>query len=206
MEIKAGSVSNLTDARYFAAQGVTWMGFNFSQSAQNHISAKAYFAIKEWVEGPKFIGEFNSLTVEEYQQNKEFLALDGIQLDWTADYETLKAASKDVLLIRIKLEDQSNLIELHNNIERLKILAPIFVLDFSSYSEWNDKVVTELLNILSDFPKKTFLWDGPIQKQTIPMLLNQENIGLSLRGGEEEAVGLKSYEELDEIFESLELP
>ena len=51
-----GSITNLTDARYFSAWEVEWLGFNLSQGEENAISPLQVAAMREWVEGPKIVG------------------------------------------------------------------------------------------------------------------------------------------------------
>lgn len=45
-------VSNLTDARYFAAWGVDIMAFNINENIEDGIKAAEVLAFKSWIEGP----------------------------------------------------------------------------------------------------------------------------------------------------------
>ena len=58
MKIKASKIENLTDARYFAAQGVEYLGFDLTNIEENQEKYRTIHAIKEWVEGVQFVGEY----------------------------------------------------------------------------------------------------------------------------------------------------
>ena len=65
ISIKANTLSHLTDARYFASMEVTWMGFNLDPLSENASSPPFVKAIREWISGPAFVGEFNYASATE---------------------------------------------------------------------------------------------------------------------------------------------
>ena len=54
---KAGRLTNLTDARYFNAQGVDWLGFNVDVLAEQSIVLKDLKEIRQWLFEPKIVLE-----------------------------------------------------------------------------------------------------------------------------------------------------
>ncbi len=54
IRVKAGSITHLTDARYFAALGVEWLGINLDAL---HDPVQDYKEIVDWVEGPIIVPE-----------------------------------------------------------------------------------------------------------------------------------------------------
>ena len=62
-KIKANSITNLTDARYFAAWEVEWLGFNLNPGES--IALQQVPAIKDWVDGVKIVGELSQPSPEE---------------------------------------------------------------------------------------------------------------------------------------------
>ncbi|MEZ5006818.1 MAG: hypothetical protein R2753_01570 [Chitinophagales bacterium] len=56
-KLKAGGVSNLTDARYFNAMGTDWIGFNMDVLDDSSISLKEAQAIKGWLFEPNIVIE-----------------------------------------------------------------------------------------------------------------------------------------------------
>jgi len=47
IKVKASQITNLTDARYFAAWEVEWLGFNFDEGSAHYIPPVEMKAIKE---------------------------------------------------------------------------------------------------------------------------------------------------------------
>ena len=45
-KVKASSITNLTDARYFAAWGVNWLGFDLRQGSDTYVQPQLVHAIK----------------------------------------------------------------------------------------------------------------------------------------------------------------
>ena len=62
--VKAGSITNLTDARFFAAYDVDFIGFNFDPKSPDYISPQNALAIKGWITGPKIVAEFANQDIE----------------------------------------------------------------------------------------------------------------------------------------------
>jgi len=71
-----------------------------------------------------------------------------------------------------------------------------------NYSQLTDREVAKIKALAAQ--KKVFL-DIPFEaKHLAEILENLDICGLILRGGEEEKTGIKSFEELDSIFEILQ--
>jgi len=80
LSVKASQITNLTDARYFAAREVEWLGFNLDTGSENAIPPQQISAIKEWVEGPKIVVEFGLQSPDEIKQAVDYFDLDAIQV------------------------------------------------------------------------------------------------------------------------------
>ena len=74
VKVKAGSITNLTDARYFAAREAEWLSFPLGEGA-GMIEPIKVKAIAEWVDGVKIVGEFNFSSPEEIVSLSEGLSL-----------------------------------------------------------------------------------------------------------------------------------
>lgn len=188
-KIIASSISNLTDARYFSAWGVEGLGFDLNKENPGHTSPMLVNAIKDWVSGPQIIGEFNGLqSKEEILELIKMLDLEAIQLgpfapkEWTFDipiYREMLISETDIPpnanFIIVKLDAElDNWKDELSKIEKISKKKPCYI-DFSL----NVKEYSHMFDITS--PE-----------------------GIILRGGEEEKVGFKSYDEIDEILEYLE--
>ena len=63
MRIIATDITNLTDARYFAAWGVEGMAFNIDTDAADALTADQLKEIVDWVEGPATMIKMEGLQV-----------------------------------------------------------------------------------------------------------------------------------------------
>lgn len=150
--IIAGNITNLTDARYFAAQGVEFLLFDLSQ-----VPLADIMEIKEWISGPQIL-----------------LSLDASDIEDQLDEAIIKLAPH---AITMNDGDNTPLGYLDGHIQLFKITV-----------ENNHQIIS-----LYDMSYTTDT-DGAIDDETL---------GLYLLGGEEQKVGYKSYEDLDDIFDRL---
>ncbi|MBK6622216.1 MAG: hypothetical protein IPG32_15540 [Saprospirales bacterium] len=56
--VKASSISNLTDARYFSAWEVKWLGYCLDPDSPDFVRPDQLQAIRSWVDSVELIGEF----------------------------------------------------------------------------------------------------------------------------------------------------
>lgn len=207
-KVKASQVTNLTDGRYFAAWEVEWIGFNFELGADNYIEPKKMKEIREWLEGPKFVGEFGLATAEMIRQTAEFLALDCVQINHFTDVETAKALA-DIPLIKavliLKDTDNANLL---TTLKAFETHVQAFLIDFTkSGISWSEiKAGTYLdFDVLkqacANFNVILSVDLTPENLEEVQTILNP--YGLNVTGGEEEKVGYKSFDDIDEIIEAL---
>ena len=74
IKVKASSIANLTDARYFAARGVEWLGFPLGGGGDG-LDLATVKAMSEWVDGVVFVGEFNLSTADEIRRVSSLLEM-----------------------------------------------------------------------------------------------------------------------------------
>ena len=209
-KIKASAVTNLTDARYFAAWEAEWLGFCLDPMSPDYVDPKLVAAIQEWVDGVKIVGEFGMQSAEEIQQQVTELELDAVQLSPFADGDLRSSLSDLDLLQEIVVQADKSFSELETELEAAQAQAEVFLLNFgASGISWNDikegrPVSTDnLANLCDQFP---VLLGMNWETSQVPEILDSVTpLGIFVRGGEEEKIGYKSYDELDELFELLEV-
>ena len=79
-KVKAEAINNLSDARYFAAMGVSWLGFSLDLSKKTNLEPETIREIIQWVQGPKIVGEFGLQPESHILEMAEQLELDYIQI------------------------------------------------------------------------------------------------------------------------------
>lgn len=209
-QVKASSVTNLTDARYFAAWEVKWLGFNLDANAENYIAPVNMKAIKEWVDGVEVIGEFGMQTAAEIEQTAKLLEIETIQVGQFADVELVKSLSKFSIFKEIIVESTTSETELLDQIESFAPYCKHFLLDFDKNGfTWEDLKSDGVLSL--ELVKKLCSQYSILISINCPaseledLLAILSPTGISVKGGEEEQVGMKSFDELDEVFEVIEI-
>lgn len=209
-KIKAGSITNLTDARYFAAREVEWLGFDFSVGSDSYIAPAQMLAIKEWVDGVKFVGEFNLESVSDIRSAITTLQLDAVQISMVSPEETLRELVEEISVIK---EIVPNYYQNDEDLEDLFKSTPpgvaYFVLNLEKNGfTWTDIksgtpfTLKGITSICEQYPVLLALNFRPGK---VTEILDHLPIrGLHLTGGDEEKVGFKSFDDLDEILDRLE--
>jgi phosphoribosylanthranilate isomerase len=199
MLIKASTITNLTDARYFAAKDVDFLGFNLEEGTPDYLDPMYMKAIREWVEGPKIVGEFDQTPARTVLEAARFFELDAVQVRQTNDLELLEGL--EVMLVVPAPENPTALEALF---QKTAPLVSYFLLDFSSIENAATKLEMQAAAWKTFFNNYPTLLDLQVAADVLPGLLAQLNpAGLALRGGDEERVGVKSFDEIDAVFDVL---
>lgn len=203
LSVKASAVTNLTDARYYAAKEVQYLGFNLEEGTPGYLDPVYMKAIREWVAGPKIVGEFTKLPTAHVLAALEFFGLDAVQLSAEHHEKNLQELPGVEIILRVNAGLEAA--ALARVFQHAAPYVSCFLLDFSETNNWEST-----LNENIDYWNKLFslrptLLQADFSAAQLPPLLQKFKLGgFSLVGGEEEQVGVKSFEEIDEIFEMLE--
>lgn len=209
--VKAGPITNLTDARYFAAREVEWLSFDFNSGSETYVQPQVMSAIKEWVDSVKFVGEFGMASAADIRELTEQLQLDAVQVGMFTELETLVDLKSPVPVIKeIIVESETALEQIAEQLELFQPWVQIFILDFAKNGfDWAALQKSEIFSIAQ---LRTWCERFPImfcidfQKEMLNNFLDTlQPLGLCVKGGEEEKTGYKSFDELDEIFDLLEI-
>jgi len=208
-QVKAGQITNLTDARYFAARGASWLGFQLDAGGAGQVSPQMFSAIKEWVEGPLFVGTFGASTAAEINETVNLLNLDMIQVGLFSGLDDLKQIKTIPVIKEIVVQEPSDLTHLEQELEAYNTFVDSFLLDFGKNGiNWEMlEAQPEILALLSKFCKNFRIILSIVSKpeQTIEIIDKLNPLGFNFVGGDEEKVGFKSFEDLDKIFDLLEI-
>jgi phosphoribosylanthranilate isomerase len=210
IKVKASQITNLTDARYFAAKEVAWLSFNFTEGSENYIEPIRARAMFEWVEGPHIVGEFDGMTAAEINFYTEGYELRHIQVGARVKTEEVFSLTAQSIIKEIVVETSATANILRGLMKPLATTVEAFQLNFSKsgldYARLKDKgsmlSFDDLKALCAEFNIILVL---DFQMNVLNEILGLPLYGLSLQGGEEEKVGLKSFDELDEVLELLEV-
>ena len=179
--VYASAISNLSDARYFAAQGADVMGFSIGANTNTD-------AIKEiisWVEVPQFALEVEDLVWSDALVGK------------------INDINPSVVVLPIFWDDVTHL-------EGFTIWKKVLAGDNTdlfpiiTISNQSESLNVELIDQIGAAYKSGFI-DMDIKNSDLKILDDfLPGFGIVLRGGDEIAVGIKSFDALDELFELME--
>ena len=205
--VKAAAVANLTDARYFAAYGVDYLGFALEPGSAGYVGEAAVAEMREWIEGPVLVGEFGGVDVGEVARQAEALRLGAVQVGPFSRTRDVARATGLPVLHEIILGADVGPAEAQRIIDGTGASAAAFVIDCSRNGlPWEVLCKRDTwLAWLRDTCADHEVWlDLPAAPAQLPeVLATLAPAGLQVAGGEEEAVGVKSYDELDDWFEEL---
>lgn len=164
-KIIASSITNLTDARYFAGWMIDYLHFDLRPSSPNQVSIQQVGEFISWIEGPQIL----------------------LSVDENIDLELLK----NLPVVGIVKNQQTQ-------------YRGLQVTEVNQYSEQGAGEVMALLVDTIDDKFKNLDIDVFFDINASDEWVNADWIeGLVVYGGPEEKVGLKSFDDLDEIFENL---
>ena len=195
--IKASSVTNLTDARYFAAKTVDYLGFNIEAGNPTYIDPIYVKAIREWVEGPGIVAELSSVSGPVLNETAAFYGFDAVQTTNAAILSELTTPA----LLQVVISPEMDMDAIRGTFQQTHAFVRHFILDWATHNvDWSSQAHF-WRDICSKYPILLHL-NG--RADDIVGALNETGAaGLSLIGGEEERVGVKSFDELDDIFDLL---
>jgi phosphoribosylanthranilate isomerase len=188
--VKAGNITNLSNARYCAGMGVEIIGFPVDKSASASVEISKIKEITGWLSGVSIAIEFNGKDFDkEYSAEliKE-LAPDYIQLPFELAAEFRKITSLPFLL-------WTNTLSLSSEIK-----SEDYILYTGNISAGDE--------VLRSFCKKhkTFLSCSETAGSAVLEIIKTiQPYGIELIGANEISPGLKSFDELSEILEILEV-
>lgn len=187
MKIIATDIANLTDARYFAAWGVDGLAYNIDPSSFGSLTMKQLKEIVDWVEGPATLIKMEGLEIpENLEEAKSNIEIKNIIIGPFIDDSDLSGFEKVYRICTIDDGWQEN----HH-------LILSFPIEFNKISA---QQIDRIKKITTD--KEVFL-DGSFAASDLDKIKALGFSGIILKGGEEEKVGFKSYDELDEILEAI---
>lgn len=210
IKVKAGLITNLTDARYFAAREVSWLGFPVGNQP-GMIEAMKVKAIAEWVDGVEVVAEFGIEEPAAINSLAEGIGIKTVQVGTFYTLEQIKQLEGLNIIKEIVVNDELGFTNLKEHLSQFSGHCMAFLLNFSAagYSfehlENNQTPysIQQLYAICQSYPIILHL-DCEVEKVT-RLTTDIQPLALSLHGGEEERVGVKSFDDLDEILDALEI-
>lgn len=174
-----GKVTNLSDARYCAAVGADFIGFDCNPSSSRYVSVELINAIIGWTAGVKTVLEFGNQPESAIIDLVNTVKPDAILIPTECYTPAIKNLNCTVMI-------SSN--------SAIELTCDYLVCDASAFPNVKGTSVPVFVS-------------GDITENNIAQLLETyKPFGIYLQGGDEIKPGIKSYDELAVIFDLLEIP
>lgn len=169
------NISHLTDARYFAAMGVDWMSMELNNDPTSFMK---WHTLKDWVAGVKLAAEID--TTDEMLLAK-----------------TIIDATPDGIVVR-----SIPPFEFPPEIQHIYDAQTLEGIDFpdGSFRIIKYDLLMDVQPILAANPGLIFLQSDWTQGSLEKLLKAGYAGGICFSGGEEDAIGMRDYEMMDELF------
>lgn len=177
--VRAGNITNLSDARYCAGMGVDWLGFVVIEGQERYINPKEFQDIRGWVSGPKIIAQIYNIPSAD--------ALAGILENYHPD------------MLEMGL----------NDLNKFTTLPLPFILSVTAPEALAElrgaKPDYLLVDTVGQHDNSVPLLVSVHSADDAEKVLRRDDVkGIAVQGGQEIRPGLKTYDELADILEMLE--
>ncbi len=205
-KIKANSINNLSDGRYFSTFA-EWVGFNFNPNSTQSVDIATAKEIAGWLHGPRIVGEFDDQPLTRINEVAEALQLDTVQTDIDLDYTKLHP-NISTIIKRVVIDDTIDADRLESILMSGTGIA-YFLLDFvEKNSLWKDIEKHQALKpaFLQELCEEyRIILALPFTSQNVLSIVEQtQPFAIALASGQEEKVGIRAFDELTAIIEQLE--
>ncbi len=197
IKVKAGSIQNLTDARYFSSKEVAWLGFDFNPDHERYIEPRIAQQIMEWLQGPKMVAQLSGSNISKQLEAAMVLNIPTVQShvnDWHTQMD--KFDGQFIPIVDLETLQSNGLVSLKpfgNKVEAVLL----------QLEEGAEVLATArpLIKELVDTHSVILSAGSGVEELELAEQLGIEAIEVS--GGLEEQIGVRSFEELDVLFDRL---
>ena len=198
-EVKINRITNLTDARYCSGMYVDILGFSLEEGSSNYVSPTQFQEITGWISGIDYAAEFKDLDAYSIER----LLADYPSITWI-ESEDLDALVQLVplgkkLIYRVQLEDLDTLLPKIDLLREHEVTLHITSTNKSIAID-NESSINPFTNQLNVFLGAGITPANASSLSELPGLY-----GFALDGGDEIKPGLRDFDQLAAILESLEL-
>ena len=186
-------INNLSDARYCAGMGADKLTFILDPALPGHLDTKTVKELAGWIAGVELIGEFDQLSSFDINAIAAECALDAVLLRSPRSAEELAEIAPPVF-VELTLESA--------------ILAqPLPTSPVGLVVELPETISAETIAALRNIANQRPLWLGPgLHPDRARDLSSQLPLaGLTFPSGDEVKPGLRDFDQLEAVFEALEI-
>ena len=186
-------INNLSDARYCAGMGADKLTFILDPALPGHLDTKTVKELAGWIAGVELIGEFDQLNAASINAIAADCALDAVLLRSPRTAEELTEIAPPVY------------VELAADTAALAQPLPSSLLGV--VVELPENTTAEMRAALQATASRQPLWLGPglLPERARDLASQLPLAGLSFPSGDEVKPGLRDFDQLEAVFEALEV-
>jgi phosphoribosylanthranilate isomerase len=192
-------INNLSDARYCAGMGVDIIGFNL---AEGQATPETVREIAGWLAGVQLAGAFAGTPAEEINAIAGQCGLNLVVLNATYLVDDLRKIDLPVIL-QVEIHKDSYEKELVQMLALYQPQVQYFLISSNEFQTIDDTNLGFLQGLALRFP--VLLGFGLERENVVSVLEQVKPAGIALKGGHEIKPGLKSFDDLADILETLEV-
>lgn len=200
-QVLASQINNLSDARYFSAYPVDWMSFIGNPNASNYIPVDQINEIIGWIAGPKILMDARGCSIQQMQEFVDQVKVSGLIVDATQSISSEIEEHYDCLRV-IYLPAELDLSIVESELHQVAS-TKFLILDFQMNSAPIDVIFNPAFPSL--ITNNKVIIDAEIPIKDISRLIESNVNGLVISSGDEEKVGLRSFEDIQDLMEELEV-
>ncbi|WP_215226100.1 phosphoribosylanthranilate isomerase [Echinicola shivajiensis] len=200
--VKISTVNNLSDARYCAGMYVDLMGFNLEENNKNFLSPEKFKEMTNWLSGLDYVAEFENTHPDKILETvKNYEGISYIQVAEEHHLQMLLNTSFGIIWNKWA-ETLDELKELVAKAPGMKENQVTLLLESS-----NLKLDEETIALIKELSSKCDVLLGfGLEAESIDETIAATQVkGIAMKGGDEIKPGLKDFDELADILESLEI-
>lgn len=202
LPVMVRGINNLSDARYCAGMGADCLTFRLDPSWPDHLTPDAVRELSGWVSGVQLIGEFDGLPIEEINTLAQACGLHAVLLHHRRSPEELAGLTVPALKLIRWIPDM-----LPEDVDlRFREQAPHylgFVMATPPAQLPNSAELLRLTEQARTYP--VWLGAGYAPTDIRRFVETVRPAGIVLEGGHEIKPGLRDFEEMEAVFEALEI-
>ncbi|MBF9238950.1 hypothetical protein I2I05_16225 [Hymenobacter sp. BT683] len=186
-------INNLSDARYCAGMGADKLTFVLDPALPGHLDTKAVKELAGWIAGVELIGEFDQLRAAEINAIAADCALDAVLLRQPRSVQELEEIAPPVYL---ELAAGSLATAAYLPDSPVGIVVELTI-----------PLTSETLAGLREIASQRPLWVGPSLDPALAreLIILLPLAGLTFPSGDEVKPGLRDFDQLEAVFEALEI-
>ncbi len=205
--VKAARIRHLTDARYFAVFA-EWVGFPLIAQDPKSLSPTTARELMGWLSGVRFVGEFDHSPIEHINAYINELKIDTIEVTQHTSLIGLSPMVSSVMR-RIPFDHLTDIAALDTWLADNHRATSAFVFDWTNNDppEWIYQTAPETANYLRRWcTQYQILFQLPFEIEIMQTIIADfRPFGIELSGSDEQQIGLKTFDELNELVEQLQL-